>query len=174
MLFLNYRGLSFRDAFSRIGEIRSLVSSHVNVMALTATATRTLRVQVASLLGMTNLVTMIRSPDKANVRYSNIRAKSNNDTIFKHVLKELLEKRTSLPLQWWATHSYVYPNLSIMARKYLCITATSVPSEQLFSTAGNVVSAKRNALLPENVEKLVFLHDNLPSLDLHYRRVHDS
>ena len=78
------------------------------------------------------------------------------------------------PLQWWATHSYVYPNLSIMARKYLCITATSVPSEQLFSTAGNVVSAKRNALLPENVEKLVFLHDNLPSLDLHYRRVHDS
>ena len=34
-------------------------------------------------------------------------------------------------------------------------------SEWLFSTAGNIVSAKRAALLPENVEKLVFLHENL-------------
>ena len=38
--------------------------------------------------------------------------------------------------------------------------ATSVPSERLFSVAGNIVSAKRAALLPENVEKLVFLHEN--------------
>ena len=76
------------------------------------------------------------------------------------------------PLQWLAMHSYIYPKINIMARKYLCIvaTCTSVPSEQLFSTAGNVVSVKRNALLPENVEKLVFLHENLPTLNLDYRR----
>ena len=58
-----------------------------------------------------------------------------------------------------------------MARKYLCITATSVPSEQLFSTAGNIVSDKRSALLPENVEKLLFLHSNLPKRHLEYERV---
>ena len=57
-----------------------------------------------------------------------------------------------------------------MTRKYLCITATSVLSEQLFSTAGNIVTAKRGALLPENVEKLIFLHDNLPPLHLQYER----
>ena len=46
-----------------------------------------------------------------------------------------------------------------MAQKCLGIAATSVPSEQLFSTGENIVSSKRAALLlPENVRKLVFLH----------------
>ena len=36
-------------------------------------------------------------------------------------------------------------------------SSTSVPLERLFSVAGNIVGAKRAALLPENV---VFLHEN--------------
>jgi hypothetical protein len=64
--------------------------------------------------------------------------------------------------------------VSRIARKYLCIVATSVPSEQLFSTAGNIVSEKRACLLPENVNKLVFLHVNLPLLQLDYKRVATS
>ena len=74
------------------------------------------------------------------------------------------------PLHWWAANQHIYPNLCKIARKYLCVVATSVPSEQLFSTAGNVVSVKRSALLPENVEKLFFLLDNLPSLTLEFKR----
>ena len=74
------------------------------------------------------------------------------------------------PLHWWSVHRHLYPNVSKLARKYLCVVATSVPSEQLFSTAGNVVSVKRAALLPENVEKLIFLHDNLPTVSLPYKR----
>ena len=58
-----------------------------------------------------------------------------------------------------------------MAQKYLGIVASSVPSERLFSTAGNVVDAKRAALLPENVNKLVFLHENLAPIHLQYRRL---
>ena len=65
------------------------------------------------------------------------------------------------PLKWWMTRKYIYPNLSLIVRKYLCVVGTSVPSEQLFSTAGNVVSVKRAiVLLLENVDKLVFLHSN--------------
>ena len=74
------------------------------------------------------------------------------------------------PLAWWGTHSYFFPSLSQLAQKYLCVVATSVPSEQVFSTAGNVVSSKRSSLLPENVNKLVFLHDNLPKHELSYKR----
>ena len=73
--------------------------------------------------------------------------------------------------EWWRSHSPSYPNLSIIARKYLSIVATSVPSERLFSVAGNVVNAKRSSLEPENVEKLVFLHDNLPPVPLPYKRI---
>ena len=67
----------------------------------------------------------------------------------------------------------LFPTWSHMARKYLGVVATFVPSERLFSCAGNIVTSKRSALEPENVEKLVFLHDNLPSLKDHlpYQRV---
>ena len=43
-----------------------------------------------------------------------------------------------------------------MARKYLGVVATPVPSEKLFSATGNIVNAKRSSLDPSNVEKLVF------------------
>ena len=74
-------------------------------------------------------------------------------------------------LLWWKHHAPSYPYLTKMARKYLGIIATSVPSERLFSTAGNTVNAKRSSLDPANAEKLVFLHDNLPNIDLPYKRI---
>ena len=65
------------------------------------------------------------------------------------------------PLEWWKARSSTYLYLSKLARKILCITATSVPSERLFSTAGNMVSEKRSCLLSENVDRLVFLYENM-------------
>jgi len=46
------------------------------------------------------------------------------------------------PLQWWAASMIRYPRLSQLATKYLSPPATSVPSEQAFSAAGNIVNAK--------------------------------
>lgn len=46
-------------------------------------------------------------------------------------------------------------------KKYLCIPATSAPSEQAFSTSGNTVICQRSALKPERVDQLVFLALNL-------------
>jgi hypothetical protein len=53
------------------------------------------------------------------------------------------------PLLWWQAHTKEYPTVSEMARDYLTIQATSVPSEQAFSVAGNTISKTRNRLLPE-------------------------
>ena len=66
------------------------------------------------------------------------------------------------PLSWWFDNVKRYPTLAIMARKYLCICATSVPSERAFSLAGHIVNERRASLLPETVNMLSFLADNLP------------
>lgn len=65
------------------------------------------------------------------------------------------------PLEWWAKHATTFPHLAKMAIKYLCVCATSVPSERVFSAAGNIVSDKRNCLKPGKVNQLCFLASNL-------------
>ena len=65
------------------------------------------------------------------------------------------------PLEWWKTHHVDYSHLASLAKKYLCIPATSVASERLFSTSGNIVTDKRCCLKPERVNMLTFLAKNL-------------
>ena len=47
-----------------------------------------------------------------------------------------------------------------MAKKYLCIPATSVPSERVFATAGDIVTAQGYQLRSEHIDKLIFLKKN--------------
>ncbi|XP_073962367.1 zinc finger BED domain-containing protein 4-like [Choristoneura fumiferana] len=71
-------------------------------------------------------------------------------------------KRNDDPFQWWRCNNSRYPEMSRIAKVYLCCPASSVYSERLFSEAGNIYETKRNRLLPERAEALVFLHHNLP------------
>uniref|UniRef100_A0A9J7X243 HAT C-terminal dimerisation domain-containing protein n=1 Tax=Cyprinus carpio carpio TaxID=630221 RepID=A0A9J7X243_CYPCA len=79
------------------------------------------------------------------------------------------------PLIWWRQNSNVYPRLSVLVKKYLCIPATSSPSERLFSTGGNIVTCHRASLKPEHVDRLVFLRTS-PGLKTqqHWPRNHNS
>ena len=52
------------------------------------------------------------------------------------------------PLEWWKLECKRMPLLSAVARKYLCVCATSVPSERVFSVGGQLVSQKCNSLKP--------------------------
>ncbi len=65
------------------------------------------------------------------------------------------------PLEWWRQHEAHFPQVAKLAKKYLCIPATSAPSERAFSTSGNIVTCQRSALKPERVDQLVFLALNL-------------
>ncbi len=65
------------------------------------------------------------------------------------------------PLDWWKMYDKKIPKVSQLERRYLCIPATSSPSERLFSTGGNIVTCHRAALKPETVDRLVFLARNL-------------
>ena len=64
------------------------------------------------------------------------------------------------PLAFWNANKTKYPGAAKLARRYLAIPATSVPSERVFSKAGNIVTKKRASLDPDLVEKLLFLHYN--------------
>lgn len=75
-------------------------------------------------------------------------------------------KEIPIPLKdsatdWWRKKSCQYPLLGKLAQCYLAIPGTSVPSERIFSTAGDVVTALRTNLKPKNVDMLVFLNKNL-------------
>lgn len=66
------------------------------------------------------------------------------------------------PFQYWAVNQVRFPTLAATAAKFLCAPATSVDSERLFSTASNIVDARRNRLGGERAEILIFLKKNLP------------
>lgn len=65
------------------------------------------------------------------------------------------------PLTWWKANESLVPLMARIARKYLCICATSCPSERVFSTAGSVMTPLHSLLKPEKVNMLVFLARNL-------------
>jgi len=61
------------------------------------------------------------------------------------------------PLQFWKNKESTYPNVAMQAQKLLCLPATSVPCERIFSVAGEIVSRRRAALRPDNVRMLLCL-----------------
>ena len=73
---LLFRGSTFREALLRIGELRSILPANTPVMALTATATLTLRLELSCLIGMKNPKMVVIPPNKDNIKYCVSRFKS--------------------------------------------------------------------------------------------------
>ena len=63
------RGDSFRREFSRLGELRSIIPEHVNVTALTATATKFTRTCIVKSLDLQSPKIVSISPIKDNIVY---------------------------------------------------------------------------------------------------------
>lgn len=68
-------------------------------------------------------------------------------------LEEPIINRKSDPLLWWKNREILYPTLSRLAKKYLCVVATSVPSKRVFSKAGQIITERRNRLKTTHLEK---------------------
>ncbi|BFZ13786.1 hypothetical protein BsWGS_16825 [Bradybaena similaris] len=66
---------------------------------------------------------------------------------------------TENPLLWWKVNQHRFPVLSSFVQTILCVPATSVPCERLFSSSGYILNKMRSCLLPENVNALVCLRD---------------
>ncbi|CAF3328276.1 unnamed protein product [Rotaria sp. Silwood2] len=91
--------------------------------------------------------------------------KPTSTSNFDHILNEIqnylqLDVNCDDVLQSWQSSGDAYPHLKNLAQIVLAIPATSTPSEQVFSTTGLILNAKRTMLLPENVGKIQMIHDN--------------
>jgi hypothetical protein len=69
------------------------------------------------------------------------------------------------PIEWWKMHECIYPCLSKFAFDVLCIPATSVPSEQVFSKAGVIITQRRNRLSDTSIRSLMCLNSMFKYLD---------
>lgn len=75
------------------------------------------------------------------------------------------------PLLWWSNNCHKYPTLAKLARRFLCIPATSAPSERVFSAAGITISNDRARLTHENAANCILLRQVWPVLEEEERRV---
>ena len=82
----------------------------------------------------------------------------------KYLEEELEENKT---LAWWSNFEARNPENKIrlalckVARKYLTPCPTSTNCERLFSVAGQIMDEKRTNMLPENLEKILFMRENI-------------
>ncbi len=89
-------GDKFRRVFGEIGDLRSLISGNVQVMALTATATEETLSIVTKKLSMRKPTLIALSPFRVNIACK-VHPKINIQEFADSLCSELLEKRTLFP-----------------------------------------------------------------------------
>ena len=86
---------------------------------------------------------------------------SSTSIVEKYLAEPNLHYHSGNAYAWWADGNRLrFPILGNLALKYLSPPPTSVPSERLFSTAGDIYDEKRNRLAPERAETLLFIKNN--------------
>lgn len=85
-------------------------------------------------------------------------AETTADELGRYKLDKRLEDGGD-PLLWWKINQNRFPRLASLAKTVLCIPATSVPCERLFSSAGYIMNKTRCSLDAQNVSMLVCLRD---------------
>ena len=90
------RGSSFREDYSKLGEVQSLIPTSVHVMALTATATATTRAQIVGTLCMDRPHVLSVSPHKKNIMYV-VKKNSSMEEVVENLARGLKNLRTEMP-----------------------------------------------------------------------------
>ncbi|XP_011860347.1 PREDICTED: zinc finger BED domain-containing protein 4-like [Vollenhovia emeryi] len=96
---------------------------------------------------------------KGQIANDEERNQNEMPTNLRHYLNQPLAQLEENPMFYWSKqYKMMYPTLSEVAKKYLPVVATSVPSERLFSRAGNILTEDRNRLSPDHLQQLLFLN----------------
>ena len=74
--------------------------------------------------------------------------------------KNLKPVDADCPLMFYFYYEKKFPELSKLAKEILCVPATSVPSESLFSVTGIIQNDQRNRINPSLLNQLNFIKYN--------------
>ena len=91
---------------------------------------------------------------------TSLSSSSSKSTVEQYFAEPNLHFHTGNACAWWGNNKLRFLDLSELALRYLSPPPTSVPSERLFSTAGDIYDQKRNRLDPERAEVLLFIKNN--------------
>lgn len=75
-------------------------------------------------------------------------------------LNELLLLRHLDPLELWEAREPIFPKLYSLMTKLLCVPASSVPCEKLFSKASHLCTQGRSRLTSTKFSKMLFINSN--------------
>lgn len=93
---LIFRSEDFRPVYMRLAEVRAFIPPGTPLMACTATATPSVRMEIVSTLEMHEVVTISLSPNWPNVMYE-VKNRTDPDTDFVELLSTLRERLISTP-----------------------------------------------------------------------------
>ena len=91
----------------------------------------------------------------SSIRKRTKRSKAVSD--FRMYIEEKCADINVNPLVYWIEKKSELEGLCKIAFEHLIIPGTSVPSERVFSKAGELISSKRSRLKQKNVSMLMFL-----------------
>ena len=89
---------------------------------------------------------------------NNVDGEKNDVMLLLSYRSTKVEPMSTDPLTLWKSHAGTFPHVAQQAAKLLCVPATSLPCERLFSVAGILVEKKRTALTPEHVRQILCLN----------------
>uniref|UniRef100_A0A8B9RVR7 HAT C-terminal dimerisation domain-containing protein n=1 Tax=Accipiter nisus TaxID=211598 RepID=A0A8B9RVR7_9AVES len=70
------------------------------------------------------------------------------------------------PLDWWKNSEHRFPAVAWLSWQYLAIPATAVLPDQAFTTSESTLEHRRAILALENLDQILFLHQNFDFLEL--------
>ena len=95
-----------------------------------------------------------KEPDSDDEFYSKETTTEEEYIIY---LKESPISQKDHPLDYWKLNSNRFPILSILARRFLAIPATSASIESTFSIGNNIITKSRNRLSSTTIKELILL-----------------
>ena len=77
-------------------------------------------------------------------------------------------------LKYWVVNKSQFPELAHLAKEFLTIPATQVPSERVWSRAVRVIRAKRFRLNPEVMARMMFAQENSELIQEHWNNLNPN